>query len=182
MSQTEFWLWQGAFVGGFVAFAAWLVARINRRATNVRLNVLLWIGGYVVSSAFAIGYRFMALKLAATEERMNRPNSLRPLALDWGIGMSVEKRTEHSLTLAKSVFENSGEIFDYIDSEGRLVPFVPSRMDRDNRKMRLSTVSTQVTFSATASVVWLFVPLAMSGFMLRGVSRQPRLRSTGTTD
>lgn len=168
MSQTEFWLYQGAIVIGFVAFVVWIVIRLKRRDSKNRQIAMLWVCCYIISSACAIGYGMMAIELVAIEERMKRPSPIKPISTDWGEKLNVEKRTEQSLALAKSVFESSGEIFNFIDKSGRLTPFEPSQIDRTNREMRNVAIAVQAKYSVVAAVIWLFVPLVISGFILYG--------------
>ncbi|MGJ8620730.1 MAG: hypothetical protein ACSHWN_10385 [Methylophilaceae bacterium] len=57
-----------------------------------------------------------------------------------GIELSKEKRTEYSLSIAKSLFVNSGKFRDYIDLNGKLSAYKPTADDRQKRSELLKLI------------------------------------------
>ncbi len=94
------------------------------------------------------------------------------LASDWGSTLTAENRTRYSTNLARLTFESWGEVVDYFNASGKLVPYEPSPKDQQMREVYLERVrllERQLILLLCTGIGWLLLPLLAIGL---GFARQ----------
>lgn len=84
----------------------------------------------------------------------------------------MENRTQYSVTLARLTFESWGEVVEYFDASGKLVPYEPSPTDRQMREAyleRIRLLERQLILLFCTGIGWLLLPLLGIGL---GFARQ----------
>jgi hypothetical protein len=154
----------------------WLMAKNLYR---LRLNLVSKHTGIFVCVALYLVCVAVATVHASTTQSVDRalvaflrlapPTHLPP---EWGSSLTKEDRTRHSMTLARLTFESSGEVVNYFDPSGKLVPYEPSAKDHEMRTTyleRIRLLERQYILLFCTGVLWLLVPLLAIAL---GFSRQ----------
>ena len=122
----------------------WLVARNLYR---LRFNLgSKWVGIsacvalYLACAAVAVAHAWMWRSADRYLLALQRPAPPTHLASDWGSTLTAENRTKHSINLARLTFESWGEVVDYFDASGKLVPYEPSQKDQQVRDAYLERI------------------------------------------
>jgi len=94
--------------------------------------------------------------------------------------LTAENRTKYSTNLARLTFENWGEVVDYFNAFGKLVPYEPSPRDhqvRDAYLERIRLLERQLVLLFYTGIGWLLLPLLAIGLGFAQLSErlfQPR--------
>ena len=168
----------------------WFIARnLYRLRFNLgskRVGISACVALYLACAAVAVAHAWMWRSTDRYLLALQRPAPPTHLASDWGSTLTVENRTKFSINLARLTFESWGEVVDYFDASGKLVPYEPSPKDRQMRDAyleRIQLLEYQLTLLFCTGIGWLLVPLLGIGLGFARQSErlfQPRSASSPT--
>ncbi len=131
---------------------------IGRRWVSIAKFVFIYL--FCIGST--IGLDLLSHEIAELTHDIKYPNYSTQITKNWGMEMSIEKRTKLSQQVARDYFVNKGCACDYIDFDGNLRAYQPSEEDRQARALRLTNIETlerSVRLTYGAGIIWLFIPL-----------------------
>jgi hypothetical protein len=160
--QWDFWV----IILILLVFVTYLVSKC---VAHLRLNIgrkWVWSGSlvalYLACMTASLAFNFAYNQQITLAKDMKNPPELCQIESGWGMDLSKEKRTEYSLSIAKSLFVNAGKFRGYIDLNGKLSAYKPTADDRQKRSELLHFIERLQTSGKLfflLAIGWLLIPL-----------------------
>jgi len=169
MSTLEFFLWQLAFAFAISYLLWWSLRRATKQNKGGLFRFCLVSVFYLICSLSSFANAFLFHKSTNSIDALQQSKSIASIGPDWGSGLVATERTRLSLTLATSVYIDTGKVTNFVDLDGRLSQFVPSERDHESRAAYLHHAMDKSdfrVFAGLAALGWLLLPLVAFGFAL----------------
>ncbi len=160
--QWDFWLIS-------VALLILVTYLVSKCVVHLRINFSkkwVWsitlIALYLGCMMASLGFNFLSSQQIALAKDMKKPTKHSQIGSGWGANFSKEKRTQYSLSMARSLFIKNGKFVDFIDLNGKLSEYEPTAVDRQKRSElllfteRIEISGNQMFF---VGIGWLLIPL-----------------------
>ncbi|MEQ1488640.1 MAG: hypothetical protein ABL920_09095 [Methylotenera sp.] len=170
-------LWIGEIFWLYIATVviSELVRKLRTSVKNKWITIAFCIFAYIACIAISVFHSSFSHQINQLAKDMSYEPSRPQLTKDWGDALSREDRTKYSQGIAQVSFVRYGNFRDYIDLNGHLREYEPTKIDRQYRANRLIEIK-QIEYGGMylfgMSIVWLLVPLL--GVGIGFTSRQSR--------
>lgn len=134
-----------------------------RSHTNKKLRtVIFFVLAYLVCIGASLGHSLFQQLSDELVNQHKKLNTMAEICSDWGKDSPPEERLKISQNLASILFVREGKWANYIDLSGKLTPYQPTDLDRQERKNVLKGIEQQENTSKGLfwmALGWLLVPL-----------------------
>jgi hypothetical protein len=131
--------------------------------TNKKLRTVVFsVLAYLVCFGASLGHSLFQQWSDELVNQHKKLNTIGEICSDWGKGSPPEERLKISQNLASILFVMEGKWGNYFDLNGKLTPYQPTDLDRQERKNVLKGIEQQENTSRGLfwmALGWMLVPL-----------------------
>lgn len=146
------------------------VSHLRFHANKKLRTIIFSVLAYFVCIGASLGHSLFQQLSDELVNQLKNPPELAEISSNWGENFSKEDRLKYSQGLARRLFVREGRWRNYIDLNGKLTPYKPTELDRQEHIAFLKGIEQQENTSRGLfwmALGWMLVPLIGVGMGFR---------------